>query len=76
MTEKIFLEELTQYKVNIAKRKYITIDGAEYSVGEPFRCSYENSTVGRSLLIENVPDPYYSAIMLIWGDMPTVDPEQ
>ena len=72
MEERIFLEELTCEKVNVLKKKYMLINGTEYQVGEPFRCSYENSDLGRSLISENLPEPYLSAVMVLWGDTPTV----
>ncbi len=72
MEERIFLEELTTNKVNVLKKKYIVINGVEYQVGEPCRCSYENSVLGRSLILENLTDPYYSAVMVLWGESPTV----
>ena len=37
--------------------------------------SYANTVRGRSQLESQVPSPYRDAIMLIWGDTPTV-PDQ
>lgn len=73
MTEKILLEQLDKHKVNIMKRQYITVDGVEYAVNEPFRCSYANSTSGRLSLHNDIPEPYYSAVMSVWGDTPTIN---
>lgn len=72
MTEKIFLEQLDKCKVNILKRQYITVNDTEYAINEPFRCSYVNSNSCRVSLKNDIPEPYYSAIMLVWGDTPTV----
>lgn len=72
MEERIFLEELTNNKVSVLKKKYAVLDGTEYQIGEPHRCSYENSITGRKLISEELSEPYYSAVMLIWGNRPTI----
>lgn len=73
MEEKIFLEGLNREGVSVIKKKYIMEGGKEYSIGLPVRCSYMNSPKGREQLKEYVADPYYSAIMLLWGETPVLD---
>ena len=54
------------------KTKYTTIDDISYQLGHPWAVSYENSARGRELFVKNIPDPFYSAVMSVWGDTPTV----
>jgi len=70
--EKTIIEMLTQDSVSIKKQKYIVADGQEYAVGEPWRRAYINSEKGREQVQTEVPEPYLSAIMTVWGDTPTV----
>ena len=70
--EKTIIEMLTQDSVSIKKQKYIVVDGQEYAVGEPWRRAYINSEKGREQVQTEVPEPYLSAIMTVWGDTPTV----
>jgi len=72
MKEKIILDILTQDNVSVKKQKYTVIDGQEYSIGQPWRRAYINSVQGRQQVQEEVPEPYRSAILSVWGDTPTV----
>lgn len=72
METKTIIEFLDEQSVSIVKRNIIKDEGKEYYIGDPHRCSYINDDQGRELLQEQVPDPYYSSIMEIWGDSPTV----
>ena len=72
MQIKISIEYLNEDSVTIVKKNVITDQGKEYYVGDPHRTSYLNSENGRALLRNEVPEPYYSSIMDIWGDTPTV----
>lgn len=69
MIEKIILDMLNQNFVSVKKQNY-TDDGQ--SIGQPWRRAYVNSIQGRQQVQEEVPEPYLSAIMIIWGDTPTV----
>ena len=42
-------------------------------IGEINRTGYTNSITGRELAHNNIPEPYLSAIMLVWGGAPSVD---
>lgn len=66
---------LTQNGVSVKKQQYIVQDGKEYAIGEPKRTAYVNSVQGRSQVQDEVIEPYKSAIMLIWGDEPTISEE-
>lgn len=72
MIEKITLDMLTQDSVSLKKQQYIVQDGKEYAIGEPWRRAYVNSTRGREQVQQEVPEPYRSVIMLMWGNEPTV----
>lgn len=72
MTEKVFLDMLTQDGVSIRKEKFVAIEGVEQRVGEPWRRAYANSVFGRQQVREEVPEPYRSAIFAVWGESPTV----
>jgi len=72
MNEKITLDMLTQDSVSLKKQQYATVDGKEYPIGEPWRRAYINSVQGRAQVQAEVPEPYLSAIMAVWGETPTV----
>ena len=72
MFEKITLDMLTQDSVSLKKQQYATVEGKEYPIGEPWRRAYTNSVQGREQVQAEVPEPYLSAIMAVWGDTPTV----
>ncbi len=75
MIEKITLDMLTQNSVSVKKQQYIVQDGKEYAIGEPWRRAYVNSTQGRKQVENEVPEPYKSVVLLMWGDTPTVTEE-
>jgi len=72
MIEKITLDVLTQDSVSLKKQQYATVDGKEYPIGQPWRRAYINSVQGRAQVQAEVPEPYLSAIMAVWGNSPTV----
>jgi hypothetical protein len=72
MIEKITLDMLTQDNVSLKKQQYIEQDGQTYEIGRAWRRAYVNSAQGRIQVQEEVPEPYCSVIMLMWGDFPTV----
>ena len=71
--ERITVDALTPYSVSIKTEKCVTVDGVEYVIGEPHRCSYINSGSGRDSLEAEVSEPYLSAILAVWGDTPIVE---
>ena len=72
MIEKITLDMLTQDSVSLKKQNHTVVDGKEYPIGELWRRAYVNSVQGRSQVQAEVPEPYKSAIMAVWGDVPTI----
>lgn len=75
MNEKIILDMLTQDSVSVKKQQYTVVNGVEYPIGQPWRRAYVNSVNGRQQVHEEVPEPYKSVIMLMWGSEPTVKEE-
>ncbi len=73
METKTIIEYLNDRSVSIVKKQYLIDDGKEYYVGDPHRTAYVNSELGRDLLRQEVPEPYYSSIMDIWGEHPLVE---
>lgn len=72
MEIKTIIEYLNDKSVSIVKKKYLIENGKEYYIGNPHRTAYVNNTLGRNLLRQEVPEPYYSSIMSVWGDTPEV----
>ena len=70
---KIQVDNLTEKSVSILTQTFSNIDGVECQVGNNHRTGYINSTNGRVKLANNVIDPYYSTVIAVWGDAPTVD---
>lgn len=52
--------------------KKVQIDDTYYTLGEPKEVSYENSLKGRQTLQNEINEPFYSLVMAVWGDTPTV----
>lgn len=72
MEYEISIDNLNMYGVSVKKQGYLKVDGVTYDVGEPHRKAYSNSLNGREELQEEVSEPYYAAVMSVWGDEPTV----
>lgn len=76
MQETITIDALTKNSVSVKRQKTITAEGSTYEIGDPHRCAYANSVSGRKQLAAELPEPYLSAVLAVWGDAPTVeDPE-
>jgi len=73
MITQIALDMLTETGVSVKTQKYVEDGGVEYAMGEPHRRAYVNSERGRSEIAAELPEPYLSAVMAVWGSMPTVD---
>lgn len=73
---KTTIDLLTEDCVQILKQKYIALDGNSQQVGENWRCSCENSEAGRGYLKTVLDGKYLDAVMDVWGDTPTVFPEE
>lgn len=72
MDKKITLDSLSFNSVSLKKQEYVVVDGVEYTKDLPHRKAYLNSEKGRIEVQSEVPEPYLSAIMSVWGDSPTI----
>lgn len=72
MITRITLDMLTETSVSVKTQKYIEDGGVEYAVGEPHRRAYVNSERGRAEIAAELPEPYLSAVLAVWGEAPTV----
>lgn len=72
MIEKITLDMLTLDSVSLKKQNYVTVEDAEYPIGDPWRRAYVNNVSGRAAVETEVAEPYKSAIFAVWGSAPTV----
>ena len=73
MNYEISIDNLNIYGVSVKKTAYVEIDGVKYYISEPHRKAYSNSTEGRKELEIELQEPYYSAVMAVWGENPTVE---
>lgn len=75
--KKIEITRLTENFVELIAKKFVEIDGKRIKLDVPhIATSYTNSEIGRQRLQENEPKNIVTAIMAMWGDMPTVKPTQ
>lgn len=72
MFTELSIEGLNTQTAGIVTRKYIDYAGERYEVGVRHRKLYINSEAGREELLNELREPYYSAVMAVWGDSPTV----
>jgi GTP-sensing pleiotropic transcriptional regulator CodY len=72
MEERVYLDMLTQNNVDVRKQNIAIIDGKEYAVGDIYRKNYQNTERDRQEVLDEVPEPYSTAIFAVWGDTPTV----
>lgn len=63
---------LTVNSVTIKQQKYIEENGVRENVGMVHAKAYINSARGREELIAEVPEPYISGVLAVWGDEPIV----
>lgn len=64
---KISLDVLNENSVTVKTQQYIEVDGEALHVGELHAKAYMNSERGREELAEDVPEPYLSAVLAVWG---------
>lgn len=74
--KKYIIENLTKDSVTIHTIYYILFNGQELQARDLHTCTYINNEQQRSLLISDIPDPYLSSILIMWGQMPTLDLEK
>lgn len=63
---KITVDMLTTDSVSILRQEMAQINGVWTQIGENSRCAYLNTEQGRQQLIEQVEEPYRSAVLAVW----------
>ncbi len=64
------IDRLNIKSVSIITQKYIIENNTKQKLGEIHRKAYNNSEEGREKIIIEVPEPYSSAILSVWGESP------
>lgn len=72
---RISLDVLNENSVTVKTQQYVEINGEELNVGELHAKAYMNSERGRAELVEEVSEPYLSAVLAVWGEEPKVKEE-
>lgn len=72
MNYEISIDNLNIYGVSVKTQGYVEIEGTKHYIDKPHRKAYSNSIQGREELHSELAEPYYSAVMSVWGDEPTV----
>ena len=72
MKKKIIIDLLTENSVSIIFSTQMEYNGKIIEL-ERTRKAYSNSPLGRESLLTEIGEPYYTAVISIWGDTPTVN---
>ena len=72
ITKKYILEQLTADSVNVVTVSYAKVNSKLCEISRE-RMSYPNSTMGRELISKALPKEYLSAVLVVWGENPTMD---
>lgn len=70
---KIYLDALTENSVTVKSQRYIVVEGEEMNIGEIHAKAYPNGEGGRTELMAELPEPFVTAVLAVWGDAPTVE---
>ena len=72
----ITIDNLTTDSVPVKTQRTLVEDnGSETALGSPSRKAYINSESGRTELAAELAEPYFSAVISVWGDNATVSEE-
>ncbi|MCI6653631.1 MAG: hypothetical protein MSH11_09540 [Ruminococcus sp.] len=72
ITKKYILEQLTSDSVNVVTVSHAKVNAKNCEISRE-RMSYPNSTIGRELISKAIPKEYLSAVLVVWGENPTMD---
>ena len=72
ITKEYILEQLTADSVNVVTVSYAKVNSKLCEISRE-RMSYPNSTMGRELISKALPNEYLSAVLVVWGENPTMD---
>lgn len=67
-----YIDKLNIKSVSIAKQDFLVREESEQKLGELHRKAYFNSESGRAELSDEIPEPYVSAVLAVWGNTPTI----
>ena len=70
VTKIISLCSLTPIRVVVEKIRQITQDGVVYTEEAPTRRVYYNAPYDRTLMSEELPQPYLAAVQAVFGETP------
>lgn len=70
VTETISLCSLTPTRVVVERLRQITQGGVVYTEETPARRIYYNAPYDRSLIEEELPQPYLAAVQTVFGEEP------
>lgn len=65
--ERISLDMLTKDSVSVVKCKVYVDAGEETQIGMQHRRAYDNSEMGIEDIKKDVPEPYLSTVLGLWG---------
>lgn len=68
----IRLDMLTETSVSVLTATYADIDEVKTQIGQASRKAYGNSAYGRKMLAAEVPEPFLSTVLTLWGPEPTL----
>ena len=71
--ERYALDNLNQDSVSVSKQTFVEYMGQMFPIGQLWRRAYVNSTQGRQQIADELPATQVNAIMVVWGEEPTVD---
>ena len=71
--ERYALDNLDQHSVSVSKHTFVEYMGQMFPIGQLWRRAYVNSTQGRQQIADELPATQVNAIMVVWGEEPTVD---
>jgi uncharacterized iron-regulated protein len=74
MEERISLYNLCPNSVTVMLDKYVSVESKDIHVSNHAK-AYINSLQGRASVEAEVAEPYKTAILAVWGDVPTVTEE-
>lgn len=64
------LFNLSESRADVHRQGYITIDGQEHLLDYPVQMSFSNTPEGRAAIAAEIPEPFLSAVLLVWGAEP------
>ena len=67
------LRNLNENSVTVVVENFVEFDGNKYPVGKKSIICYNNNNNDRDVIKTVLPENYYNAVMIVWGDTPKVN---